>query len=202
MALNQEPQNKIADEMMLLTTDKIERYKREADQLLDIARPTTAAVLRIVAHLSFQEAVLLCSRNLSPDVITRVAALTGLPSAVVEDVTSRIIQQDLSEFGAEHERLSLQFKEKGSPTREVERFLADLCSGQVVFVFHGGLVSWNERGGFLNDFIIEDDGSESFYEIVAGYLISQGMGFATSVDVLRHSYIKQWPKWREFWTWF
>ena len=189
--------------MMSLTNDKFERYKGEANRLLDIARPATAAVLRIVAQLSFEEAMLLYSRNLGPDAITRLAATTGLQSAVVEDVTSRIIQQDLSEFGAEHERLFLQFKEKRPPAaREVELFLADLSSGQVHFVLHGGLVSWNERSGLLNDVIIEDSGSESFCESVAGYLISQGMGFETSVDVLQTSYVRQWPKWREFWTWF
>src|SRR5262249_43777619 len=149
-------------------------FVSHARSIIDLARPTTAHLLRALDGLTAEEITELGRWNLdkakSEHIIDRLTAELGEQREVVRETFSRCLRLDLwSDNFDRDEALEQTYQHSGSKDAEIEQTLGRPPS-IYPFVLHGGVYLWHPEQEEYCGLIIEDD---QRWAICKGYLVAR-----------------------------
>ena len=188
------------------TSERLERLRNQALRLSAESEPQTADVLQIYPHLrEFEVVSALAGHYPDRDRLAELAAVSGCTPERIAAAMHNVIRLDFGSYDQSYGSAWEAYRRAGLPDREVRSFFSQVVPGAVCFVLHGVLSVWDGHRRQLDDLHIEHrdfDESDDFPDLVEGYLVSRGLDFETSVDILEASFCRQWPDWQSLWTWF
>jgi hypothetical protein len=185
-------------------SDRLESLVAQARRLIELARPTTAYLLRILDRLTADDIDELGKWNLdkpkSEAIVDRLTAELGEHRQVVREVLSRCLQFDAwGDYSDRNAALRQRFLESGEDSTTIDRLLGKPPT-VYPYLEHFIIGAWHpEREECGRGLVIEDDRRAAICE---GYLVAKGMAFQTDLDLLETSARQEWRKWRLFWKWF
>jgi hypothetical protein len=185
--------------------------KRAAD-LLAIAHPVRCRYLEVVRLASEEELLQLAAGpNPDADLVHALAGKIEEDAAVVIDILTRFVRNDLRDPTPRYSELKQFFDESDLDVRQsVQRYL-DEGQEQVElsFLLHDELSGWDGQRGSLLDAPVfesfEEDGGDdaAFEHALCGYLVAHDRAFPTVVDLLGTARQQRWPLWEMLWRqWF
>jgi hypothetical protein len=184
-------------------SDRLASLVSRARAVIELARPTTACLLRVLNALAPDEVEELgrweLDRAKSEDIVDRLTAQLVEPRQAVREALSRCLQFDVwGDDQAHYEALGRTYRDSGDNDAAIERTLGRPPE-VYAFVHHFLVETWRPRQEHYSILLIEDDRSGA---ICKGYLVAKGRAYATTLSLLEASVRQEWPKWQVLWKWF
>lgn len=177
----------------------------QGKRLLLPTHPSAALILRVLGALSTEdvrqlEGGHLLDANRLGDISKSIGEH---PDSVKETLYNRI-RWDLQDYSSYHESARQSYIRSGIS----ESWLLDFFgrhgeAGTIYFLLHHQLRTWNPLSQDFAEFVIEEsDEDDELPAAVEGYLVTKGLGYSTSVDLLDVSRRDSWANWQGLWSWF
>lgn len=183
-------------------SEKLSELVIQARVIIELARPTTAYILKILDALGPADIEELGKWDLDKPkteaIIDRITLNLDQPREIVRVALGRVLQQDV--WGnRDHEFQSLEefYRKSGKKNSEIDRYLG--CPPKV-YPFYLGIVQlWHPTEARYDGMIIEDNTQAMICE---GYLVAKGLAFPTSLAMLEATVRQNWSNWQALWKWF
>jgi hypothetical protein len=142
--------------------------------------------------------------HLSDDEMASIAARLSVYPDAVKVVLTKNVFDDLKDYHDSYKRKKAVYAASGAS----EAYLAELLRRHdpeisKIFVLHDVLNTWCAEADSLDELFIDNIQTGELDEHLAqGYLISSGLAYLTTFDVMEASYREQWPNWEALWGHF
>lgn len=170
-------------------------------RLRELAKPTRAIILEILAELSDEALNRVWNDRLVADQDVSVLAVDlGIEARIIHQVLGKFIRLELVDYASCYLAYKEFYLSKDYSEGKIIASLRGQCRKPMVHcVLHQSLYQWTYEDEAFVDLIIEDD---DIGVTCKGYLVAKGLAFGNSVDLLANSYEQSWPNWRCLWKYF
>jgi hypothetical protein len=181
--------------------DKLTHLQRRAADLTRRSSPWTAQVLRLYPHLHVEDVqVIHAGRDLDRGRLADVATASGVADIDILYIARLYIRPDFHNLGDYYPSLMARYQRAGISDEWLNAFVSDPAHGGRLFLLHGTLHVWDDFSGELDDLLLEPTSEgDVIPDVVEGFLVSKGLAFDTSVDLLDASFQQQWTEWQSLW---
>lgn len=184
-------------------SERLASFVAQARALIELARPATAYLLRVLDALKPDEVEELGKWELdkpkSEGIVDRLTAQLGEHRQVVRETLSRCLRLDVWGDNLDrNEALQRRYRESGEKDADIERTLGRPPK-VYPFVHHFVVELWRPDQEDYSGLNLEDD---RWGAICEGYLVATGRGFPTTLSLLEATVRQEWPKWQVLWRWF
>jgi hypothetical protein len=173
-----------------------------AAEIRAAAQPVRAAILEVLPHFSVAELIRWNKTGQVDETrISRVAELMGEPTLYVRNIIKPFLRNDLRDYSAHHEKVRRCFETCGSIKTEVINYCRqELGSCPLSFLLHDLVHVWDATTqNFGIELVEEFDDENLFGDACEGFLVTTGMAFSSSIELLAGSFNGQWQGWQDLW---